>query len=243
MFVASLAVSSHRRWLLQLSSYVVKVLLWGIPRRLTVRVFWFRSVQTGGSGGSLTPLVNFYSKLPKGPAPQSNFGGLKAKYFNGKNASAAPILATILGIFTIGYTIDYQSAYTTFALVLEPTLTVHFIFSHDLYLRTGLTRCAVHLSASELQKFSPYGMTATDVWLLSTFPRFRAPQEPRPLIHDARSGAKRHGHRLDKRYYTCAFICYRESNARRSCGQYNLRVPCRCESESCPQMESFVLPN
>ncbi|KAF9651605.1 hypothetical protein BDM02DRAFT_3154209 [Thelephora ganbajun] len=63
---------------------------------------------TGGSGGSLTPLVNFYSKLPKGPAPRSSFGGLKAKYFTGKNASAAPILATILGIFTIGYTIDYQ---------------------------------------------------------------------------------------------------------------------------------------
>ena len=72
--------------------------------------FLVSSVQTGGSGGSLTPLVNFYSKLPKGPAPQSNFGGLKAKFFNGKNASAAPVLATILGIFTIGYTIDYQSA-------------------------------------------------------------------------------------------------------------------------------------
>jgi len=68
-------------------------------------------VQTGGSGGSLTPLVDFYSKLPKGPAPQSGFGGLKAKYFTGKNASAAPILATILGIFAIGYTIDYQSAF------------------------------------------------------------------------------------------------------------------------------------
>jgi len=69
------------------------------------------SVQTGGPGGSLTPLVNFYSKLPKGPAAQSSFGGLKARYYSGKNASAAPILATILGIFTIGYTIDYQSAF------------------------------------------------------------------------------------------------------------------------------------
>jgi F-type H+-transporting ATPase subunit f len=68
------------------------------------------SAQTGGQGGSLTPLVDFYSKLPKGPAAQTRFGGLKAKYFSGKNASGAPILATILGIFAIGYTIDYQSA-------------------------------------------------------------------------------------------------------------------------------------
>jgi F-type H+-transporting ATPase subunit f len=67
-------------------------------------------VQTGGTGGSLTPLVDFYSKLPKGRAPETRFGGLKAKFFTGKNASAAPILATILGIFAIGYTIDYQSA-------------------------------------------------------------------------------------------------------------------------------------
>ena len=84
---------------------------WKNPSALTTRVFWFSSVQTGGSGGSLTPLVNFYSKLPKGPTAQSSFGGLKARYFSGKNASAAPILATILGIFTVGYTIDYQSAY------------------------------------------------------------------------------------------------------------------------------------
>jgi len=86
--------------------------------------FLVSSVQTGGSGGSLTPLVDFYSKLPKGPTPQSSFGGLKARYFSGKNASAAPILATILGIFAIGYTIDYQSAYTTFAAIRRLTLTV-----------------------------------------------------------------------------------------------------------------------
>ena len=85
-------------------------------------------MQTGGPGGSLTPLVNFYSKLPKGPAPQSNFGGLKAKYFSGKNASAAPILATILGIFAVGYTIDYQSAPFVIFRTLELTLTVLFLF-------------------------------------------------------------------------------------------------------------------
>ncbi|KAI0674602.1 mitochondrial F1-F0 ATP synthase subunit F of fungi-domain-containing protein [Trametes maxima] len=54
------------------------------------------------------PLVNFYSKLPKGPAPSSASGGIKGRWFNGKNASAAPLLFTIFGIFGIGYTIDYQ---------------------------------------------------------------------------------------------------------------------------------------
>ena len=113
--------------------------------------FSFSSVQTGGSGGSLTPLVDFYSKLPKGPAPQTSFGGLKARYFTGKNASAAPILATILGIFTIGYTIDYQSAYhvgsTTLVLahtvVISPLHMTFFFFCGP-----DFTLCAVHLSAS-----------------------------------------------------------------------------------------------
>ncbi|KAJ7728004.1 hypothetical protein DFH07DRAFT_693257, partial [Mycena maculata] len=41
--------------------------------------------------GQLTPLVDFYSKLPKGPAP-TRIGGLKTRYFSGKNASAAPVL-------------------------------------------------------------------------------------------------------------------------------------------------------
>jgi hypothetical protein len=54
--------------------------------------------------------VSFYSKLPKGPQTASASGGLKARFFDGKNASAAPLLATILGIFGIGYTIDYQSS-------------------------------------------------------------------------------------------------------------------------------------
>ncbi|KAH7913368.1 ATP17, subunit F of the F0 sector of mitochondrial F1F0 ATP synthase [Hygrophoropsis aurantiaca] len=62
---------------------------------------------SSGSGEGLAPLVNFYSKLPKGPAA-STVGGIKARYFNGKNASAAPVVWTILGLFTFGYTIDYQ---------------------------------------------------------------------------------------------------------------------------------------
>ncbi|KAF7355930.1 ATP17 subunit F of the F0 sector of mitochondrial F1F0 ATP synthase [Mycena venus] len=62
---------------------------------------------SGNSGGGLDPLVDFYSKLPKGPAP-SRFGGLKGRFFSGKNASGAPVIALIGGIFLIGYTLDYQ---------------------------------------------------------------------------------------------------------------------------------------
>ncbi|KAF8266645.1 mitochondrial F1-F0 ATP synthase subunit F of fungi-domain-containing protein [Lactarius quietus] len=53
-------------------------------------------------------LVAFYSKLPKGPATESTGLGIKARYFNGKNASASPIVVTVLAIFGLGYTIDYQ---------------------------------------------------------------------------------------------------------------------------------------
>ncbi|PCH40451.1 hypothetical protein WOLCODRAFT_24111 [Wolfiporia cocos MD-104 SS10] len=66
------------------------------------------SILSSGSGAGLGPLVNFYSKLPKGPAPAPAVRGLKERYFNGKNASAAPLLWTIVGLFTLGYTIDYQ---------------------------------------------------------------------------------------------------------------------------------------
>jgi F-type H+-transporting ATPase subunit f len=69
--------------------------------------------QTGNSGATLTPLVDFYSKLPKGPAP-ARFGGLKGRFFSGKNASGAPVLALIGGIFLIGYTLDYQRACGSF---------------------------------------------------------------------------------------------------------------------------------
>ncbi|KAJ7621111.1 mitochondrial F1-F0 ATP synthase subunit F of fungi-domain-containing protein [Roridomyces roridus] len=62
---------------------------------------------SGNSGGGLAPLVDFYSKLPKGPAPQ-RYGGIKGRFFSGKNASGAPVLAIIGGLFLIGYTIDYQ---------------------------------------------------------------------------------------------------------------------------------------
>ncbi|KAJ3730782.1 mitochondrial F1-F0 ATP synthase subunit F of fungi-domain-containing protein [Lentinula raphanica] len=62
---------------------------------------------SGGSGDGLGPLVNFYSKLPKGAAT-ARVSGLKGRFFNGANASGMPLLALIGGLFGIGYTIDYH---------------------------------------------------------------------------------------------------------------------------------------
>jgi len=62
---------------------------------------------SGESGTGLGPLVEFYSKLPKGQAtPQ--VGGIKGRYFRGGNASGKPIVAVIVGLFAIGYTLDYN---------------------------------------------------------------------------------------------------------------------------------------
>ncbi len=74
------------------------------------------AAQAGGSGAGLAPLVEFYSKLTKGPAPASAVKGIKARYFAGDNASAAPLLYTIFGIFGLGYTIDYHSTSKNFAV-------------------------------------------------------------------------------------------------------------------------------
>ena len=64
--------------------------------------------QSGGSGAGLGPLVDFYSKLPKGQAsPYAR--GFKGRYFNGDNASGVPIVGLIAGLFLLGYTIDYNS--------------------------------------------------------------------------------------------------------------------------------------
>ncbi|CAG7846192.1 SubName: Full=Related to ATP17-ATP synthase complex, subunit f {ECO:0000313/EMBL:CCA70061.1} [Serendipita indica DSM 11827] len=64
---------------------------------------------SSGGGASLTPLVDFYSKLPKGPNPVTAGWGLKARYFNGKNASGTPVVLLVLGVFGIGYTMSYQT--------------------------------------------------------------------------------------------------------------------------------------
>ena len=77
--------------------------------------------QSGGSGAALRPLVAFYSKLPKGEATAAP-GGLK-KFFVGRNATAKPLLALIVGLWTIGYTIDYQSALTCRNFRIELTFS------------------------------------------------------------------------------------------------------------------------
>lgn len=62
---------------------------------------------SGGSAAALAPLVQFYSKLPKGPAPK-RAGSAGAWLLNAKNASGKPILATIASLMILGYTIEYQ---------------------------------------------------------------------------------------------------------------------------------------
>ncbi|KAF8585049.1 hypothetical protein K439DRAFT_1388758 [Ramaria rubella] len=63
---------------------------------------------SGGSSASLAPLVEFYSKLPKGPAPKHGPRGPIAWFFGAKNASGFPILVTISALLGFGYIVDYQ---------------------------------------------------------------------------------------------------------------------------------------
>ncbi|KAF5318336.1 hypothetical protein D9611_014241 [Ephemerocybe angulata] len=62
---------------------------------------------SGGSGAGLGPLVDFYSKLPKGTATQQ-ISGLKGRFFNAGRESGKPLVALIVTLFGIGYTIDYN---------------------------------------------------------------------------------------------------------------------------------------
>ncbi|PWN48704.1 hypothetical protein IE53DRAFT_389082 [Violaceomyces palustris] len=63
----------------------------------------------GGSSERMEAVVNFYKSLPKGPAPVRRGGGIKARYFDGKNASGAPIVVGLFTMFLIGYSIDYAT--------------------------------------------------------------------------------------------------------------------------------------
>lgn len=53
-------------------------------------------------------VVDFYKSLPKGQASAKRGGGIKARFFDGKNASGAPILFTIGTLMLLGYTIEYN---------------------------------------------------------------------------------------------------------------------------------------
>jgi len=71
---------------------------------------FFNHEQSGGSGAGLAPLVNFYSKLPKGEVTP-RVSGIKGRYFSGANASGKPLVALIVGIFVVSYTLDYNSEF------------------------------------------------------------------------------------------------------------------------------------
>ncbi|KAF8326966.1 mitochondrial F1-F0 ATP synthase subunit F of fungi-domain-containing protein [Cantharellus anzutake] len=79
-----------------------------------------------GAGASMASVVDFYSKLPKGPAKAPAISGIKAKFFNGKNASVAPFLGTLTAILLLGYTIDYNSVYS-YLTIFNRVLSFPFI--------------------------------------------------------------------------------------------------------------------
>ncbi|KAK4240392.1 putative mitochondrial f1f0 atp synthase [Achaetomium macrosporum] len=55
-------------------------------------------------------LVNFYEKLPRGPAPEPEAKGIlgryRAKHF-GKNPTVKPVIHAIIGLLIIGYAQNY----------------------------------------------------------------------------------------------------------------------------------------
>jgi len=52
--------------------------------------------------------------LPKGPKPLTDGYGVKARYFNGRNASGKPLVALIGGMLLLGYTLAYNRAFSLF---------------------------------------------------------------------------------------------------------------------------------
>lgn len=76
-------------------------------------------IKSSGGGASLQPLVEFYGKLPKGPKPLTDGYGVKARYFNGRNASGKPMVALIGGVLLFSYTLAYNRA------------SNNFLFSHS----------------------------------------------------------------------------------------------------------------
>ncbi|RUS17146.1 mitochondrial F1-F0 ATP synthase subunit F of fungi-domain-containing protein, partial [Endogone sp. FLAS-F59071] len=60
----------------------------------------------------LRNMVDLYKRLPKGaaerPRPRGLIGRYKARYFDGENASPAPLIHAIIGVIGISYAIDYH---------------------------------------------------------------------------------------------------------------------------------------
>lgn len=73
-----------------------------------------KSVQ-GENAANTEAVVNFYKALPKGSEPERRATGIKAKYFDGKNASGKPLLWVIAGLMLFGYTLEYNGHLSTLA--------------------------------------------------------------------------------------------------------------------------------
>jgi len=60
----------------------------------------------------MSRVVDFYKRIPKGPAsfpkPRGLVDRYKARYFDGDNASATPLIHVLLLIGGISYAIDYH---------------------------------------------------------------------------------------------------------------------------------------
>ncbi len=56
----------------------------------------------GGSSARMDAVVGFYKSLPKGEAKKRSGSGIRARYFDGANASGKPIVATMVVLFLIG---------------------------------------------------------------------------------------------------------------------------------------------
>ncbi|WFD32177.1 ATP synthase f chain, mitochondrial precursor [Malassezia sp. CBS 17886] len=67
-----------------------------------------QSVAGGESGSNTDSVVGFYKALPKASEPEMRSSGIKERYFNGKNASGKPIVATIGLLMLVGYTLEYN---------------------------------------------------------------------------------------------------------------------------------------
>ncbi|KAL1914894.1 uncharacterized protein VTP21DRAFT_7810 [Calcarisporiella thermophila] len=71
-----------------------------------------KSIGAPKDAARMERLVDFYKKLPKGSPevsrPSGFWGRYKARYFEGGNASAMPILHAILLVGGVSYAIDYH---------------------------------------------------------------------------------------------------------------------------------------
>ncbi|EEB05816.1 F0-ATPase subunit F [Schizosaccharomyces japonicus yFS275] len=70
----------------------------------------FEAVRRDPNAKTLSELGQFYSKLPKGPAPAPTYNSFMGWYSNkyfGKKASGKPVLHLIAGIFLLSYASEY----------------------------------------------------------------------------------------------------------------------------------------